>query len=309
LEILLSIATLALGMALLVKGADFFLNGSVKLARHFGVSELIISLTLVSIATTMPEIAVSLTSVFNNEPGLAVSNLIGTTMFNTCLLVGIVAHRRTIKIHQKVIDRDCLALILSYLVLLLAFGFGGVTQWLGVVLIVAYAGYLLFLYQHVKTEKLKRKKQKGLKKDLSLMSLGIIGVYVGSNLAVTSAETIICSLGVGEWLVGALLLGGGTSLPELTVAFHSIKKKKGAMALGTVIGSNVADLLVGIGASAIFYPLVMGFNQVGIDLCFGLISAVAITLLAVEGEINRKDSYFLIGLFLTYFVYLLSLGG
>jgi len=305
-ELLVNALILAVSMGILLKGTDILLDSSVKIAEHFGISHLVISLTLVSLATSLPEVSISFIAGVMGKAPISLSNIVGTTIFNTCLIVGIAALIGKIKVHQKVIDRDCVSLILCYLALMLVFWFGGLNWIIGLAFLLGYIVYLSYLYRHVKTEQLEKKRISNLSKHFFLVTIGAIAIYLGAKFSVSSAASIASLLGISSWTIGATVLAGGSSLPELVVAIGAMKKKRRVMAIGTVIGSNVLDILLGLGLASLVTPLLISFSSIAVDLLFGLISSVLLAVLLLDREIYRKGGFLLLVLYFMYIAYLLA---
>ena len=305
-DIIIELFILAFGMGLLVKGADTFLESSSKIARHFGISDLIISLTLVSFATSLPEFGVTIMSALDGIPSISLSNIVGSGIANICLIIGIPAVFVGVKIHDKIINRDAVAMIVSYILLVLDIAVGGINLFFGLAFLLAYCVYLYYLYQHNKHSKVKMKKTNKLWKQFILLLLSVAAVYLGSRLSVNSAVSIAHAVGISEWVIGATILAIGTSLPELAVVTQSILKKKVIMGIGTAIGSNIFNILVILGLASIASPLNIPLSKIWVDMAILLLSAVLVTWFMTTGhKITRREGFFLIMLYMGYLAYLL----
>lgn len=306
LEISTNLFILAISMVALLKGADLFLDSSIKIARHFGISELIISLTLVSLATSLPELGVSAIAAFMGKSSVSVSNIIGSGIVNICVIIGLPALFVTTQVHKKVIERDCKALILSYILLVVAFVNGSTNALIGLGFLLTYLVYLYYLYNHNKEEKTAKVDGDHMGKQVLLIAIAILAVYLGAQFSVDAAVNLAQLAGLSEWFIGATILAVGTSLPEVTVAFQAVRKKKVVMGVGTAIGSNIFNILVIIGGVSIFKPLTLPIRGILFDLVVLLFSAVLLTKLMSNGHnIGRSDGYRLLALYSIYLLYLI----
>lgn len=304
-EIVSNLIVLAVSMVFLLKGADAFLDSSIKLARHYGISELIISLTLVSLATSLPELGVSMISALIGNSSFSVSNIVGSGIVNICIIIGVPALFVTTQVHRKVIERDCIALVVAYLMLLAAFVSGSTNMFIGIAFLIAYLVYLYYLYHHNKKEEVVKEEDSEVWKQFGILALGVLGVYVGSHFSVEAAINLSRAAGLSEWFIGATMLAFGTSLPELSVVFQAMRKKKAVMSIGTAIGSNVFNVLVIIGAASIVTPLTLAFEEIWFDLIVLIASAVVLTARMSLGQhIGKKDGYYLLLLYCMYLLYL-----
>jgi cation:H+ antiporter len=311
-ELLLDVVLLAFGFALLLKGADIFVDGASDIARRLRISELIISLTLVAVATSLPETGVSIIAAFSGEEAVSISNIVGSVIFNVCIAFGAMILFMSYKPRQKIISRDSVAMVLAYLLLFIAMvTAGGITPLWGAVFLVAYLIYLYYLYRDVKEQRKSSKKTKetagSIAKDVAFLLIGFIAIYVGSKISVDSAINIAFALGVSEWAIGATLLAVGTSLPEFAVSLGALRKGKLTMSLGNVIGSNIFDILVALGLSSFAGTLLISFEAIAVDISILLLTGVLVTLMAAYHEkMGRREGFILIMVYVIYLIYLLS---
>ncbi|MCD4739992.1 calcium/sodium antiporter [archaeon] len=303
---LANLIILAIGMIILIKGADTFLEGSIKIARHFGISELIISLTLISFATSLPEMGVSLIAAFMGNYSVTVSNIIGSGIVNICVIIGLPAIFIITKIDKDIIDRDCLALIATYMALVIAFVAGGTNIFIGLTFLAGYCVYLYYLYHHNKAAGVKKARHANIWKQFAVICIGIVLVYAGSRFSVDAAVNLSRIVGLSEWFIGATILAMGTSLPEISIAFQAMRKKKIMMSIGTAIGSNVFNVLVILGLVSLTTPLQVNLWENWFDLIVLLASAILLTkLMLKENKVGRRDGCILFALYLIYLIYLL----
>ncbi|UCG68356.1 MAG: calcium/sodium antiporter [Thermoplasmata archaeon] len=261
-EIILSIFLFVLGLAILIKGSDFFVDSAAFIARHFGVSKLIIGLTLVSMGTSLPELGASVYASYTGEGGIAVGNVVGSNITNIALVLGICLIFRQISV--KNVRRDGLVM-LGVSLLFILFVFNGIARWEGLLLMILFVIYMFFLYRQNKIEKRNnnnnnndvaiKKDKKGLARAVALLVIGCIGVFLGSKLLVDSAVDISFEFGISKAVIGSTLVAFGTSVPELTVSLVAILKKHEDISIGNIIGSNIFNILWVIGAAALVSSL------------------------------------------------------
>ncbi|MCD6522374.1 MAG: calcium/sodium antiporter [Candidatus Diapherotrites archaeon] len=306
-ELLLNVLILGISFVALFKGADVFVDAAANIARHLGISELLISLTLVAVATSLPETGVSVIASFSGETAVSASNIVGSVIFNICVAFGIMILFLSFKANKKVIDRDCVAMLVSYLLLFTAVLFGGINWMWGIIFIVAYGVYLYYLYKDVKQDYEHSKNKGSIIRDLVFLVIGAVVIYLGSKYAVASAVYLARVIGVSEWAIGATVLAVGTSLPEFAVSIGALRKGKLMISLGNVIGSNVFDILVALGLSAIVNPILISFNDIIFDIWFMLISGAAVTLFAIHNRsMHTREGIFFVLLYVGYIIHLLG---
>lgn len=281
-------------LAVLIYGADIIINQSEKIAIRFGLSDYIISATLIALGTSLPEMAASIGASLHNKPELSVSNVIGSNILNITLVIGSV-----LLIAKKVTpDRDFFAKDSSWalfpvlIFIVLAFN-GEISRLSGFALMSLMGGYILFLLKN-NTEGMQldeKEKQNAIKdfnpiKTAILLVIGFLLVIYGADYAVKSASDIAISLGVSEWFVGVILVAFGTSLPELIVSIVAALKGKADMAIGNIIGSNMANISIALGAAAFAHPINLNFS----NYIFDIATLAAATLMLVFITANKMYS-------------------
>jgi cation:H+ antiporter len=313
---LLQIILLIVGLSLVVLGAEWLVNGASSIARRFGVSEFVIGLTIVGFGTSMPELVVSVTGSIEGLSDVSIGNVVGSNIFNTLLILGLTAVLVPVSITRDNKQRDIpIALVATLLLVLLGmrhtlFGIGssdGITRWGGILFLVIFAGYVVFCFKNNKNSE-SDTEAKAMKLPLAvLLSLLGIGCLIGGGqLFVDSATSVARSLGVTEKFIAITILAGGTSLPELVTCVVAALKHKNQLALGNVLGSNVFNILLILGASATIHPITFG-NINLIDMSVLLLSVLFLWLFAKTGkgsQISRMEGLLLLALFAAYYVYL-----
>ena len=274
----LDILYIIIGVTLVLVGADRLTEGASSLARRFGVPEIVIGLTIVACGTSMPEFFVSLMSALNGTPDMAVGNVVGSNIMNTMLIVGCAAMVAPMVISPSTVKKDIpFSVGASILLVLLAID-SVIGRIDGIILLVGFAvfmAYTLWQAKREKTESADAVKQQNPWLSVLYIALGLAGLVFGSNLFVDSASSVATSLGVSESVIGLTIVAGGTSLPELATSVVAARKGQSAIAIGNVIGSNVFNILLILGATAAISPLQMeGITLVDIGVMLGSITLV-----------------------------------
>lgn len=262
--------TLIASLVVLGISANYLVHSSVKIARIFGISEMLIGLTLVAWGTSAPEIAVSVNAALDGKGALSVGNVIGSNIFNLGFILGIVAIISNQKIHKKMVYRDGVILALSTILVLTFVWDNHVEMWEGIVMIgllLSYATYL-FVKKDVPTEELEELEkdtelpEPKIKKDNKwlLIIIFFVSLYIlvkASDATVEAATAIALAFGISEWAIGVTIVAAGTSLPEVATSVIATIKRKFDLSIGNVIGSDIFNALGIIGISAIVSPLTL----------------------------------------------------
>ncbi len=281
-------------MAALIKGADFIIKESERIALHFSISEFVIGATLIALGTSLPEMAASIVASYHHKSDLAVSNVIGSVILNISLVLGIVfLIAKEIHPRRDIFGKDSAwALFPIFLFLLVAYD-GTITRLEGLFFLLLMAGYLLFLANEpaivageVEEELLKEKFN--WPPTLAMLLLGFVMVVYGADYAVESASNIARSLGVSEWIIGLFLVAFGTSLPELVVSVVAAINKKADMSIGNIIGSNVANFSVVLGSASLVNPLKVDFGAYGFDIATALVVSVMLVFITANKLYNKS---------------------
>lgn len=274
----LDILYIIIGITLVLVGADRLTEGASSLARRFGVPEIVIGLTIVACGTSMPEFFVSLMSALNGTPDMAVGNVVGSNIMNTMLIVGCAAMVAPMVISPSTVKKDIPFSVGASILLVLLVIDSVIGRIDGIVLLVGFAvfmAYTLWQAKREKTESADAVKQQNPWLSVLYIALGLAGLVFGSNLFVDSASSVATSLGVSESVIGLTIVAGGTSLPELATSVVAARKGQSAIAIGNVIGSNVFNILLILGATAAINPLQMeGITLVDIGVMLGSITLV-----------------------------------
>lgn len=288
---LVTIVILVVSLVMVVTGADFLVDGASSIARKSGVSDFVIGLTIVGFGTSCPELVVSLTGAIQGISDVAIGNVVGSNIFNTLLILGLTATLSPLVITKANKTRDIPITILVTLILCIFILTGEIGRWAGVLFILLFAGYMVYCFKsdNAQTEDVPEK-EITLFKAIFLTVLGLAFLIFGGKYFVNSAVDIAKALNVSEKFIAVTLLAGGTSLPELVTCIIASVKGKGQLALGNILGSNVFNILLILGCSAIVNPIsCLGMKPV--DTIVLLASAVLVYTAAFTGKKNMLDRF------------------
>ena len=255
-EIILQFVLMALGFCLLGKGADWFVEGAAGIAARFGISQLIIGLTVVAMGTSAPEAAVSITAAFNGSADITVGNVIGSNIMNVLVILGCTAAISVLPVARSTVRIE-LPFVIAISVLLLYLGADGVISFLdGVCLVICFIAYILYLYFEAKKQRADEDmddagEAKSLGKSILFTAVGLGVVMLGSRLTVDAATAIALYAGLSERFVGLTIVALGTSLPELFTSVTAARKGNTDIAIGNIVGSNIFNILFVVGLSAL----------------------------------------------------------
>jgi cation:H+ antiporter len=310
---LIDIILLVLGLALVVVGADYLVEGSSAIARRLGISEFVIGLTIVGMGTSAPEMVVSLIGAIQGNGDIAVGNVLGSNIFNTLLILGVTALILPMDILRENRRRDIPMNLVGTLILI---GLGcwgmGLSQLDGAILLALFAAYMIYCFHNGKESAPSAETAPEEKSPTlwlaSLMAVGgLAALVLGGHWFVNSATSLAGQLGISDKFIAITILAGGTSLPELATCVAAAVKKKGQLALGNIIGSNLFNILLILGGSALIHPL--SFQDISyVDLGALLVSALALCTCLFVGrrnQLDRLDGALFVALWLGYMTYLI----
>ena len=327
---MLNVVYIIVGIALVLWGADRLTEGASSLARGMRVPEIIIGLTIVAAGTSAPEMFVSLMSAVKGTPDMAVGNVIGSNIFNALLIVGCSAAIAPMAIQPSTVKKDIpFAVGASMLLFMLCFDdmdsphlWGNeISRSDGIILLIGFLAFLFYALQMARrdgllpkneeelgVERVREKRDyKGLWRNLSFIVLGLACLIFGSDLFVDAAQYIAHRYAVRQSVIGLTIVAGGTSLPELATSVVAAYKGRSAIAIGNVIGSNVMNILLVLGLTAVIHPLrIMGITIV--DLMTMLVSVGFLWIFAfTKYFISRREGFLLIAFFACYMAWLFYL--
>lgn len=308
-EILLQLVLLALGFVMLIKGADWFVDGASGVAERFGIPQLVIGLTIVAMGTSAPEAAVSITSALQGSAGITIGNVIGSNIMNVLVILGTAAIITPIAVGESTVKIE-IPYMIAMTVLMMVFGYTGneIVRWEGVVLWVAFLAYLLYLLRLAKmnkTETEEASEQKPVWKLLLSVAVGVVLIVWGSDIAVDSATAIARIVGLSERFIGLTIVAFGTSLPELVTSVNAARKGKADIAIGNIVGSNIFNILFVVGTTALITPVAFEARFV-IDCLIAIASAVLLFLCVCKDHaLSRMGGILMLLGYAADFIYLL----
>ena len=281
-----------IAMAALIYGADFVIKESERIALHFNISSFVIGATLVAVGTSLPEMAVSMSASAKGSADIAVANVIGSTIFNISLVLGLVfLLAKNIEPKRDLFAKDSAWSIFPILIFILMGIDGRISMFDGILFICMMGAYLLFLINSNSIEQ----SDEDLSKDkfnwiktLVLLLIGFIFFFFWANFAIDSAGNIARGFGISEWIIGLFLVAFGTSLPELIISVKSAINNNADLAIGNIIGSNVANFTMVLGLSSIINPLNVDFNSYLFDISAAFIVSLMLVFITANKLYNKS---------------------
>lgn len=310
LEIVLQIFLLVVGFVMLIKGADWFVDGASGIADKVGIPQLVIGLTIVAMGTSAPEAAISISAAVKSSADIAVGNVLGSNILNVLLILGITAIITPIAVQKSTIKYEIPFVILISII----FGILGLTDNFigridGVVLWLLFIAYLAYLFFMTKKGKAVQEEEKPKGSTVKMIILGLIGVVLiifGSNITVDAATELARIFGMSERLIGLTIVAFGTSLPELVTSVTAGIKKKADIAVGNIVGSNIFNILFVIGTSALITPVAYQSNfLIDTIVCVATVVLLLVCVINKSNKLKRWGGVAMLIGYAVYFVYLL----
>lgn len=311
--VFLNILILVVGFVALIKGADWFVDGSSALAKRFHVPGLIIGLTIVAFGTSAPELAVSTLAAFQGSNEIAISNVVGSNIFNLLCVLGVCALIYPVSVEKAVIKRDfpvtiavtvlvlagtCFASFTSgkWLKVSMNANVGVVTRILALVLLVLFVAYIAYLIVLSKKNPVEEETGKifPLGKSILLILVGIVLIVLGGQAVVYAAKFIARSFGMTETLIGLTIVAIGTSLPELVTSIVAAKKGETGMAIGNVVGSNIFNMMFILGISSLINPVTVNAASLCDMIILTFVSIIVFIFSLTRNTIERKEGLVMI---------------
>ena len=280
----------------LAYGATFIVDSAARMARHFGVSELIIGLTIVAVGTSAPEFAVTISAAVSGQADISVSNIVGSNIFNLGFILGGVVAVRAITTTPKIVYRDGGMLAGATLILLFFMRDLQLQQWEGGVLLALLFAYLLYLYTQRDVDLDEVPDGEFRWRDVPLFALGIGMVLIGGYYLVDSATEVARMLGLSEWVIGVTIVAAGTSAPEMATSLVGVLRGHSDISIGNLIGSDLFNLLGVLGLAGLVQTSPMVIDSAGLSslmLLSGMVIFVVI-LMRVGWKLNRWEGVMLI---------------
>lgn len=313
----LQILLLLVGLVLLIKGADWMVNGASSLAKKYHVSDLAIGLTIVAFGTSAPELVVNVYSSLQGHHDLVFGNVIGSNNINLFVILGLAGLITPMVVQSSTVWKEIpLSLFAAVLLILLA------NDWLvpnahilsrldGLILLGLFGAFLFYVYKQLKTDKQEVVPEQKQFKPLQiwlLILVGMAGLVIGGRLVVTNAVSMATALGVSEKIIGLTIVALGTSLPELATSVVAALKKNNDIAVGNIIGSNIFNIFLILGVSSLLRPIEYNpvFNTDMLLLCFGTSLLFIAMFTGKKKKLDRWEAGLLLLIYVGYTIYIIS---
>ena len=306
LNLLLQIIILAFGFILLVKGADWFVDGSSSVAVKLKIPQIVIGLTIVAMGTSAPEAAVSITAALSGNAAITVGNIVGSNILNILIILGLSSVIVPLAVANSTIKFD-IPVMIAITVLLMIFGADGVISLFeGIIFLVIFLSYLAYLFIMTKKDNEPAKiREMSFLKAIIFTVIGLLLIILGSKLTVDSATKIAQFFGISERFIGLTVVALGTSLPELFTSVNAARKGNADIAIGNIVGSNIFNILFVIGISAVIIPVPFETAFMA-DTVAAIGSAVLLLLCSLDyKKITRFGGVIMLLCYAAYFVFLL----
>lgn len=342
-NIFLALLLMVIGLFLLIKGSDIFVDAGTNIGKLFKLSEIIIGLTIVCAGTSLPELLLSITASFNKNSDFLIGNIIGTNLFNMCIILGIICLLNPLKLLRQTIRKDMNMSLLSSIILfvLLIDTFGTnlteniISRTDGIILLLFFAIFMYYtLYEfgeylrdtrEKRYKEQKEKKAKGEKitttkkqkiftmKDIKKLIINgivalisIVMIYAGAELVVNNAVVVAKHFNVSETFISILIVAVGTSLPEISTSIAAIKKNRINIAIGNLIGSNMFNTLFVVGCSALINPVKLALPTLLVDSAVFIIVCLTLRLFTKKKpEITAMEGFTLISIYIFYITFVI----
>lgn len=297
-------------LVVLYFGADFLVKGSSSLAVRFGISPLVVGLTVVAFGTSAPELLVSVQSALAGNSGIAVGNVMGSNIFNVCAILGISAMIYPLRVNPRLVRFDMPVMLVATLLFVLIFHDGTFGRWAGILFFVGICAYMIYcVYKAKRGEAAEGEEEIKVTKswilDVVLVIIGLGLLVWGSDLLVNNAVSIAKALGWSEAVIGLTIVAAGTSMPELATSVVAAMKKRTDIAIGNVVGSNIFNLLAVLGLTATITPVETNqINWLDMGVMFGS-SLILLPFMRTGFKIGRGEGVVLFIIYVAYTVYLL----
>lgn len=310
---------LVVGFALLVKGADWFVDGSSNIAKLLRVPPILIGLTIVALGTSSPEATVSIIAALEGTADVSIGNVIGSNIFNITLTVGLAAFIFPLQVQNETIKKEIPFTLLASVALLVlmsdiflqGLSSNMITRSDGVILLLFLTIFMYYIIEVGLKSRKESREEEISNEDISwgkngiITIIGLAGIIGGGQLVVTNATEIAYSLGMSETLVGLTIVAIGTSLPELVTSISAALKKESEIALGNIVGSNIFNILFVLGASSVITPLAIN-EKIFTDIWLMIILTILLLIFSrTKYRIGRKEGLILALFYIAYMVFII----
>ncbi len=321
-EAVLQIFLLAAGFTMLIKGADFFVDGSSGIASRFGIPQLVVGLTVVAMGTSAPEAAVSISAALKGNAGITIGNVAGSNILNILIILGLTAFlaKKIVPVASSTIKYEMpFMTVITFILLWMGYAGNEITRLEGAGLWVVFLLYLFYLLKMAKkgaegnsgddegdtSGKGMDKKEKSMAMLLLFTVVGLVLIVIGSSVTVDAATAIARIIGLSERFIGLTIVALGTSLPELFTSVSAARKGNADIAIGNIVGSNIFNILFVVGTSALITPVVFESKFI-VDFIVAVAAGVLLWIFSFNGRsLNRAEGGLLLLGYFGYFIYLL----
>lgn len=310
---------LFMGFALLIKGADYFVEGASKIARSLQVSPLLIGLTIVAFGTSSPEATVSIVAALEKNAGVAIGNVVGSNIFNITFVVGLTALLNPLKVENETIRKEipftllastALLILISDITLQSVSG-NFITRGDGLIFLLFFAIFLYYIFEVARKDRALLKQENSTnegisrRKNVLITLFGLAAIIFGGDLVVNNATEIAFSFGMSETLVGLTIVAIGTSLPELITSITAAIKKESQIALGNIVGSNIFNILFVLGTASTISPLAVD-SIIFIDVLLMIYLTVILLVFSITNfRIGKREGIILVIAYILYMFYII----
>ena len=315
-DILIQLVILIIGFVVLIKGADYFVDGAASIAKNLRVPDILVGLTIVAFGTSAPEAAVSIKAMLNGNSDMVLGNVIGSNILNILLIVGVAAFIYPLKVHNNTIKKELpFTLLVSGLLFILLqdqlLGNGTINQITrseGIVILLFFAVFLYYLISLAKSGQAEEVEAKYKMGPATIYTvIGLICIVLGGNFVVDSASTIATAMGIGQKFISLTIVAFGTSLPELVTSVTAARKQEQDIALGNIIGSNIFNICFVVGVPAALFGQIVPVEALYTDLMVMLLATVVLFIFSKsDREVSKREGAIFIGMFIVYYGYLIT---
>ena len=313
----ISIVLIIVGFILLIKGADFLVDGSSNIAKKFHIPEIIIGLTIISIGTSMPELFVSTTSALEGHTDMAIGNVLGSNICNLFLILGLSAMIQSIELKRETrLIEIPITLVITIIFMVICNIENNITKAEGIVLILIFILFIIYTIimafkgeqfdkeDSIEEKEVKEKQKTSTIKDLTYIVLGIIALKIGGDLAVDNAVKVAQIFNLSEKIISVTILAVGTSLPELVTSVSAAIKGKSDIAIGNILGSCIFNILLIIGVSAVIKPIIynVSYNKDLIILIIGTLILALFPIIPPKNKMSKINGLIYLLLYIGYMI-------
>lgn len=303
----MSYLLLVIGMLLLMKGADWFVDGSASVAKRLKVPSVIIGLTIVALGTSLPEASVSITASISGNNELAISNVVGSNIFNTLVVVGCSAMISPFIMDKSIVNRDLKINVLASVVLAIFVLDGKLQRFEGFIFMVMLVLYIVNLIKMAMQNRVEEEEEKNLSIPMCILFIvvGVVSIKFGGDFVVNSASSIARQVGLSDTFIGLTIVSIGTSLPELVTSIVAAKKNESGLSLGNAIGSNIMNIMFILGTSSFISPIAANGQNIIDAFMLVTIALFIVGLSRISHNMTRKKGLVMLMIYAVYMVYIL----